>query len=378
VVSGIVPRYRRLEAAGQIELSTSPFHHPIAPLLIDFGSAREARPGLALPDGPRYPGGGERVAAQLRAALDSHARRFGRRPDGLWPPEGAVSTALVDALAGSGLRWIASGSQVLENSLRAAGARVDAEKETTYRPYRLSGPAPDLVCLFRDDRLSDLIGFEYRKWHSDDAAEHFQRELESILASAAPGTRPVATVIVDGENAWEYYPYNGFFFLSGLYQRLAAHRSIRPRTCRELLAARQQAIDAGLPDCARELPRLVAGSWVYGDLTTWIGAPDKNRAWDLLVAAKEAYDRVLAGDRLDEAERAAATRQLAICEASDWFWWFGDDHPAESVAEFDALYRDHLAHLYELLALPAPGALGDPVSRGNVNAVSTGTIRRAV
>ncbi len=214
VIASIVPRYRRLEEAGVIELTTSPATHPIGPLLLDFACAREARPDLPLPEAACYPGGRERLDRQIDDALDRHASRFGRAATGLWPPEGAVSDAFVRALDGRSVRWIASGSQVLGNSLRRAGRELTPAAMA--RPYRLPALAPDVMCLFRDDLLSDLIGFEYRKWHSGDAARHFVGELESLALRTAPAPRPLVTVIIDGENAWEYYPYNGYFFLKDL------------------------------------------------------------------------------------------------------------------------------------------------------------------
>jgi alpha-amylase/alpha-mannosidase (GH57 family) len=203
-------------------------------------------------------------------------------------------------------------------------------------------------------------------------------ELEALALRTAPAPRPLVTVIVDGENAWEYYPYNGYFFLKDLYELLAAHASIRPCTMREWLGWRKASLAAGAADSCGELPGLVAGSWVFGDLTTWIGAADKNRAWDLLCEAKAAFDAARSAGRLAPAQLAAATRHLAVAESSDWTWWFGDYNPAESVARFDALFRATLARLYQTLGVAPPAALDTPVSLGNATAPSDGAIRRAV
>jgi alpha-amylase/alpha-mannosidase (GH57 family) len=227
--------------------------------------------------------------------------------------------------------------------------------------------APGLTMFFRDDRLSDLIGFEYSKWHGETAARHLIGELEGIMARAPAGETPVVCIILDGENAWEHYPYNGYYFFEELYSRLQAHERIRTTTFRDLLAE-------GLP-AAKPLPQLSAGSWVYGTLSTWIGDADKNRAWDLLCAAKGAYDQALPG--LSESERGLAQTQLAVCESSDWFWWFGDYNPAPAVASFDRLYRRNLTNLYELLKLPPPTELEQPVSSGSRHATHDGTMRRA-
>ena len=352
LVRGVVGRYARLAEAGRIELSTTPHFHPLAPLLLDFQSAHEAEPKAQLPETPIYPGGRERVLSQLQSALESHARRFGAVPRGVWPAEGSVSQGLLGVLSGNGLGWAASSEQVLANSLGAAHRGVP-RAHYLYRPYRL-GSAPDLALFFRDDKLSDRIGFEYQKWHGSDAAANFVGELECIAAEAGEDERPLVSVILDGENAWEHYPYNAYYFLSALYKALESHPCIRPTTFAAYLleCSNNGGAAAGRPPAAmQKLDRLVAGSWVYGNFATWIGSDDKNRAWDLLCAAKQSFDLVKASGRLGGEGLAAAEQQLADCEGSDWFWWFGDYNPRESVASFDRLYRAKLANLYRLIEL---------------------------
>jgi alpha-amylase/alpha-mannosidase (GH57 family) len=342
VVRGIVPRYARLAASGRVELSTTPHHHPLAPLLISFGSAREAAPGAALPQSPAYPGGYGRVRSQLDSAIGAHRSRFGEPPAGIWPAEGAVSKPFLELIAASGCAWTASSSQVLQNSLPGA---------SPYRPYRFEAGGRALTVFFRDDRLSDLIGFEYRKWNSHDAAANIIAGLEAI---AGANETPVASVMLDGENCWEHYAYNGYYFLTALYKALESHPRIRTATCRELLA--------DLPAAPAALERVVAGSWVHGDFSTWIGSPDKNHAWDLLCSAKQTFDVVAASARLGEAQLAAAYRQLGACEASDAFWWLGSANSAATVKDFDGLFRAALAQLYRLLDLPVPEGLAQPVT----------------
>jgi alpha-amylase/alpha-mannosidase (GH57 family) len=365
LVTGIIPRYRALADRGQIELSATPETHPLSPLLIDFKAARESLPDAALPFAECYPGGRDRVSRQIADARGSHALRFGQPPTGMWPAEGAVSDVFAQHLAQAGCRWIASGEGVLRASLHTAG--IDPQR-AAWRPWTLAG-APGLTLFFRDERLSDLIGFDYAKWHGRDAAAHLLNELEGIVASTPEGETAVVGIILDGENAWEHYPYNGYFFFEDLYGMLAAHPRIRTRTYADIASRPEQ-----YP--ASELPRLVAGSWVYGTLSTWIGDAQKNLAWDMLCAAKQSYDRVLGSGRLNSAEAAQATRQLAICESSDWFWWFGDYNPAEAVASFDRLFRHNLARLYVLLKLAAPCELDQPISCGTVGAEMS-TMRRA-
>ena len=366
-VREVLPRWRRLAQRGQIELSSTPHYHPLAPLLLDFGAAREAQPDAPQPRAAHYPGGAERLADHLHSAIDSHRRRFGAEPAGLWPAEGAVSDAFLRLLPAHGIRWTATGAAVLANSL-AASAPLPPANEWLYRGYRLSGG--DLVGFFRDDHLSDLIGFEYSRWPGDAAAAAFVDELERIAAAAPESTTPLVSVILDGENAWEYYPYNGFYFLDGLYSALAAHPAIRTMTYSEHLAAVS-------PAAHENLDHVVAGSWVYGNLSTWIGDHDKNAAWDLLCEAKRCFDLVTRSGQLDAAELELATRQLAVCEGSDWTWWFGDYNPPASVMAMDQVYRANLSHLYRLLELEPPSSLDTPVSRGGTAGESTGAMRRA-
>jgi alpha-amylase/alpha-mannosidase (GH57 family) len=363
MVTSLVQRYRALAARGQIELSSTPQAHPIAPLLLSFAAAHEAWPEAELPSAPCYPGGRQRLDAHLARATASHAERFGVAPAGMWPAEGAVSGPALERFAAAGIGWAASGEAVLANTLGHANY---VRERDLYRPWR---DASGVTVYFRDDRLSDLIGFEYAKWHGQDAARHLIGELEGIMARAPDDDTPLVCVMLDGENAWEYYPYNGYYFFEDLYTALAGHPAIRTTT----LAA------AGTAHAPRrqDLPTLVAGSWVYGTLSTWVGDPDKNHAWDLLCSAKQSYDLVLGSGRLDAADAARAEALLTTCESSDWFWWLGDYNPADAVASFETLFRRNLRALYVALKLPPPTQLDHPLSRGGGSMEVGGTMRRA-
>ena len=248
-------------------------------------------------------------------------------------------------------------------ALSDGDAAVDAQAYN--RPYRLGGTG--MSCFFRDDGLSDLLGFTYATWHGDDAAANLVSELTQRARDYQGGNHAVL-IALDGENAWEHYPFNGYYFLKALYSLLANHPDLELTTLSGCLARGVQ---------AAPLPRVAAGSWVHGTLATWMGDPGKNRAWDLLCEAKQAYDRVLANPGFDAAQREAAGRQLAQCESSDWFWWFGDYNPAESVSQFDRLYRRQLATLYRRLALDAPASLAQPISTGHGSPELGGVMRRA-
>ena len=374
LISSVIPRYRKLAESGQIEISATPHYHPLAPLLIDFASAKEAIPEAPLPESPHYPKGRLRVTSHIQLAKKSHRARFGAEPQGMWPAEGSISTETLQVFAAEGCQWVASGEGVLVNSLSQTDHSVPSREQYLYRPYRLKSGANGLTCFFRDDRLSDLIGFEYSRWHGKDAADNFIEQIEEIAANAPEGETPVVSVILDGENAWEYYPYNGFYFLDELYASLEAHTDIRTHTYMDYLKASKSRTDVAK---VHSLPSIVAGSWVYGDFSTWIGSKDKNRAWDLLCVAKQSFDMVMSSDRLSQAEKEAAEKQLCSCESSDWFWWFGDYNPSHSVASFDRLFRHNLSELYRLLKLPPPMNLSEPVSQGGGHPEAGGAMRRA-
>ncbi len=371
LISGVIPRYRKLAETGQIEISTTPHYHPLAPLLIDLASTKDAMPDAPLPSSPHYPKGRQRVTAHIQLARQSHLRRFGSVPHGMWPAEGSISDETLEVLAAEGCHWAASGEAVLVNSLRKMNPTIPARGEYLYRPYHLARQGGDLQCFFRDDHLSDLIGFEYSSWHGKQAAQHFIEQIEALAEQAEEHDTPVVSVILDGENAWEYYPYNGFYFLDELYSALAAHPQIRTSTYQNYLQKNSTAR-------TRNLENIVAGSWVYGNFATWIGSPDKNRAWDLLCVAKQSFDMVMNSGRLSQSEQAAAEKQLCSCESSDWFWWFGDYNPSHSVASFDRLFRHNLSELYRLLKLPPPVSLAEPISQGSGNPEAGGAMRRAV
>ena len=358
VLAGLVPRYRKLAESGRVELSLTPHAHPILPLLLDMQSGRDARPDMALPD-CRYRGGDARCRWHIERALELYQHHFNVRPRGCWPSEGGVSEEVLPLLCEYGFEWTATGTNVLRNSIGKA-----AEHDHFQRWHR-SGPEGSISCFFRDDELSDRIGFQYSNWGADDAVDDFIARLESVRRDWKGAGPPIVSIIMDGENAWEHFPYNAWFFLQHFYSRLAAHPHLELTTFSELL---DDGWDAG------ELPTLVAGSWVYGDFSVWIGDPQKNRAWDLLCRAKECVDRVLESR---QEGREAILEQLGVCEASDWFWWLGGANTAEDSAAFDGLFREHLVALYRMLGETPPAEL---FVAGDISAPAAdaeGAMRRA-
>lgn len=361
LLDGILPRYRALAHAAHAELSMSPWAHPILPLLLDFNAARETHPDLTLPAVAGYPGRDARAQWHIQEARRSHAECFQKAPAGCWPSEGALSTAGLALLDQSGFKWAASGQKVLLHSL----GMTTASSDVLHRPYRLA--EQKTVVFFRDDELSDLIGFQYKDWSARDAVSDLMNRLGAIASDAQAGCGRVVSIVLDGENAWEHYVENGREFLTALYRALSSDA----RFC--LTTFSRCVEDAGVP--VRKLPKLVAGSWVHGDLNTWIGQADKNRAWEMLVEAHTHCETALASNRLGAEQRVRLEMQLAVCEGSDWFWWLGDDNQAQAVAEFERLYRAQLAGLYQLMGEAPPEYLKQAFNRGRAG--DGGAMRQA-
>lgn len=367
-LAGLIPRYRALAASGQIEISMTPYGHPIVPLLHDFENMRCALPDAPAPDAALYPGGVERNHWHLRQGFELMEKYLDIRPKGVWLSEGGVSDDAMDLLDEYDILWTATGEGVWRNSCQKSGYSEDEvhSRRGLFSPHTHDDNSVEI--FFRDDGLSDLIGFEYSNWHSEDAVADFLNHLRNIRKFLDEDSdKHVVSVILDGENAWEYYPDNGADFLDGLYKALAEDDEINIMTFSDAVTSDIE---------TREMEQLCPGSWVYGSFSTWIGEKDKNRAWELLVDAKNAYDQVIARKVLEPDQEQLATQQLAVCEGSDWFWWFGDYNSSESVSDFEQLFRRQLKSLYKLLHLPEPPVLDVPISTGGGGVENSGTMRR--
>ncbi|MFT5351403.1 MAG: alpha-amylase/alpha-mannosidase (GH57 family) [Planctomycetota bacterium] len=361
-ISSLRSRYTKLAKEGQVELSMSPYAHPMSPLLSQFDVAREVMPKISLPMLNGYPGGNERARWHLEHGLSVFENYFGMRPVGCWPSEGGISTETLKLISESGFKWAATGENVLRNSLNQSTEK-NIEKENIYKIYH---EQDSNLCLFaRDDNLSDKIGFTYFNWHGDDAVADLIHQLEHIADTSPEKGETVVSIIMDGENAWEHYPENGYYFLSALYQKLSAHPGLQLTTYNTLTDSHQ----------VHELGKVVSGSWVYGSFSTWIGDEDKNRAWDILGDAKRVYDEVCSNTSFDEKHQERIDKQLAVCEGSDWFWWFGDYNPADAVSDFERLYRIHLANLYQMLGQEPPQYLAQILAHGSGSPEMGGVIR---
>jgi alpha-amylase/alpha-mannosidase (GH57 family) len=362
ILSHIIPHHRKMQETGQLEIITTPYTHPILPLLADTNAGRVAVPEMVLPNFRfQWP---EDIPRHLARAKQMYWERFGCQPRGLWPSEQSVSPAILPEVAAQEFEWLVSDEAVLGWTLKhffhRDGHGNVLEPEKLYRPYRLDTPNGDLSIVFRDHRLSDLIGFTYGVMEPEAAANDLVSHLEAIAhtlkSHQSDGTTALeqpwlVTIALDGENCWEYYPLDGKPFLEALYQTLSDHREIELVTVAEFLD--QYPATETLP-----ADTLHSGSWVDGNFTTWIGDPAKNRAWDLLTQARAV---LAAHPEATEETNPEAWEALYAAEGSDWFWWFGEGHSSNQDAMFDQLFREHLTALYAALNEPVPPDVRRPV-----------------
>jgi len=342
IIAQVVPVHKEFAARGQIEISTTPFYHPILPLICDSDIAAISHRGVTLPSRFSYPND---ARYQLQTARDFIAREFGRAPVGLWPSEGSVSDEALAIAAEVGFEWAATDNGVLAQTLgRTAGP------DLTYRSYQWRQGDHGLRMIFRDHFLSDLIGFEYSKMGPAEAADHF---MDRIRANANPlsvgGADVLVPIILDGENAWEYYYQNGRAFLRELYRRISNSLDMVALTVSEALKL----------DNPKPLDHIFPGSWIDANFDVWIGAQEDNKAWEYLLRARQKYDELASS--VSEDNRRLAYEELLIAEGSDWCWWYGPEHQSENRREFDELYRQHLTNVYRALNLPAPDELSHPI-----------------
>ncbi len=359
ILNEMLEEYRQASRRGQIEISTSPFYHPILPLLCDSDVATESHPGLRLPH--RRFVHPEDARDQLRAAIEFHRRVFGTPPVGLWPSEGSVSDEVLRLAAEEGFKWAATDEGVLARTLQTDFARQPDGTvqggEELYRPHLFEDGSPGITLFFRDRQLSDLIGFVYSRMDAEAAAADLHQRIRA--ARHRTGQRPaVVSIILDGENAWEYYPGNGREFLRSFYARVVSDPELRAVTASEAIGITERG----------KLNHVVPGSWINANFDIWIGAEEDNRAWDLLTDARDFFIENCGKVGVPADQVKLAQQELWIAEGSDWCWWYGPEHTSTQDEEFDLLYRKHLTNIYRLLGGSPPDELAVPIKRPRARA----------
>ena len=328
VVSSILPLYKSLQDEGRIEISTTPFYHPIMPILCGKGGK-----DLDVK---------EDVAVQVARAVELYKEVFGIPPRGMWPSEGSVSPEIIPILKKAEIEWIATDEGILLESFRRGGISRD---DLVYKVFT-SGKDPDIMnIVFRDINISNAISFRYSKIHSHRASQNMVSDIQGIQKAIPPAeTGRMLSVILDGENPWPYYSDGGHEFLRETYRNLSHTKDVVTVTVSE-----------GIGACPKKvhIPELYSGSWIDRNFKKWMGSPQKNRAWEYLAKARK---------ELFSAKKpsAEALEELYIAEGSDWFWWY-DEFGTELNFVFDELFRMHLANIYTLLGRVVPHYLEVPM-----------------
>ncbi len=354
VCANVIPIHKKLmynhkSHQGQIEVATTPFFHPILPLIYDSEIARTSQPNDAMPNRFHYP---QDADAQVGMAVEYYTKTFGQPPLGMWPGEGSVAHEVVPIFKKNGIQWIATDEKIL--------ARSKPNNQPKYYPYEVD--SSDVAVVFRETELSDKIGFTYQNFVGEDAADDF---IKSILRYAPAAGEPdrLLTVILDGENAWEWYRRDNDAkdFLHGLYRKLSKlHKTkqIVTVTMSEYIHGNpKRAIAAHPVEAMRKLDWLYPGSWINANYDTWIGEDEENRAWNyLLIARQDLEVSGLKQPKPTDPEPKVNTKKwfayktweaMYAAEGSDWFWWYGTDQNAPAGDKpFDIAFITHLRNLY--------------------------------
>ncbi|MBU1084551.1 MAG: glycogen synthase GlgA, partial [Candidatus Omnitrophica bacterium] len=328
-VALVLPAYKKLQDEGRIEITTSPFYHPILPLLCrgkddeGFDFTQDAK-------------------VQVEKALDLYKKVFGRSPKGMWPPEGSVSQNIIPFLADRGIEWIATDEGILMESFKGYDGSRD---ELIYKVFTAKEDGREIDLIFRDINISNAISFRYSHMPSKKAAADLIKDLKGIASFCAlKGGEHLASIILDGENPWPYYPCGGEAFLKTVYKDLSSNPQLATVTVSEYRAVNKE---------RKSIPKLFSGSWINRNFKKWIGSPQKDKAWEYLrKARRELFS-------LDE-QKKEALEELYIAEGSDWFWWY-DDFGTELNFIFDELFRKHLLNIYNIIGRPAPYGLAEPI-----------------
>ncbi len=363
LIKRVIPAHAEAANRGRIEISTSAFYHPILPLVCDTNQGAVSTAGLPLPHNRfRHP---EDAREQLQRGLDLHERVFGVRPHGVWPSEGSVSEEVMAIGADLGVKWMATDEGVLARTLGMPftrdghGRLPDAAAAKLYTIHRYENGGANMSLIFRDHAISDLIGFVYSGMPPQEAADHLMRNIrESAEPVLRSGADAVVPIILDGENAWEYYPESGREFLRRIYDALQNSPDIEAVTVSEAIERHKN---------VNVLKSLVPGSWINANFNVWIGAPEDNRSWDYLYHARNFYSQASAN--CSAQQQKTAFEELLIAEGSDWNWWYGPEHHSANDREFDELYRKHLSNVYQMLGATPPDYLAQPIMQGVVQPV---------
>ncbi|MFA5085446.1 MAG: glycoside hydrolase family 57 protein [Candidatus Omnitrophota bacterium] len=356
IISRVIPLYKRLQDAGKIEISATPFYHPITPLLCDTSIARISTPGMDLPK--RRFSHPEDARWHIREAVKYHREQFGAAPRGMWPSEGSVSDEALEIMASNGIRWAATDEDILFKSLSMQGNKrkiaSHSDRSVIYEPYKFKRGSKSLSLIFRDKNLSDIISFNYNSREQRSAADDLMTHFRRIAENIKPGKcRPLVTIAMDGENAWEFFADNGRTFFETLYGHLDDDDELEAVTISDYLGLE------GLR--SKTLNTVFPASWINHNFKIWIGEEQDNVSWDYLSRVRKDLIRYTERSRKrgegESESMRKAWREFYIAEGSDWNWWYSGKAHMGSDNPFDGLYRTHLKNVYKYLKKDIPDFL---------------------
>ncbi|CAI9084792.1 alpha-amlyase [Candidatus Methylacidiphilum fumarolicum] len=349
ILSSIIPKYKMALDRGQIEITTSPFYHPILPLIYDTNFARRCMPYVNLPSQFKAP---EDALNQLKLGQEKMKSVFGRPARGLWPSEGSVCPELLPLFKEAGFDYFFTDESILFRSLELDPHWRGKHEDhlLLFQGWRVELPEASLCALFRERPLSDFIGFKASQNDPGQAANFLLHSLENTCKHIDP-KRGAVLIALDGENAWESFNDGGEAFLSSFYRGLVEHRNLKTTLASEYF-------DTYPP--ANTVYKLYTGSWINADFDIWIGDSEENKAWEWLGKTREFLTKN--SNKEGNASELKSWKCLYAAEGSDWFWWYGPDFSTDSDQLFDELFRSHLKNVYGFLGFTPPPYLDLPIN----------------
>lgn len=355
IIRMIIPAYKEFLEKGKIEITTSPYYHPIIPIMLDMKSSQK---NLATVDSSLYGLNLEADAKQqIKSAFERLEEVFGSRPKGLWAPEHCVSPQTLELFKEMGAQWTISDEGILSNSIDTAFVRdFKGHLEDPYcltKSYKYKTKNSEINVIFRDSVIPNLISFEYANHDPKVAANDLYDRIKVIQnkLQSSPDKQHLLTIAMDGENCWENYVEDGTTFLKTIYSLIEEDSSLETVLISDYLAKEKY---------HKELKKIHSGSWINKNFQLWIGEPVKNLAWTYLKKVKEdLYEFIKINPYHKNIE--LAKRELLIAQGSDWFWWYGEPNDSGQDHIFDYLFREHLKNVYRYLGTKSPNYFDAPL-----------------
>lgn len=348
IIRQIIPAYKECLKKGKIEITTSPYYHPILPILLDSNGIKKS----ATNDFPLDLHMENDAIIQTQTALDRIEEIFGVRPKGIWPSEHCISPKVMDMLKELGVSWTISDEGILSKSINFEFARdFRGHMEDPYHLFKTYDYNGTNI-IFRESLIPNLISFEYPNHTPQGAANDLYDRIKVAQSKllSSPDDNHLLTIAMDGENCWERYSADGSLFLNTLYGLIENDPTLETVLISDYLQH----------DTQKPLNKISSGSWVNRNFKLWIDEPLKNLAWKYLKNVRDDYENFVK-ENSESPDTEKARRELFICEGSDWFWWYGEPNDSGRDNIFDYIFREHLKNVYFYLGLEAPEYLDTPL-----------------